>query len=201
MIAALLGPPGSGKGTQAEFLVKGFGLAHVSTGNLLRAEAKAGTDLGRAAAEIMETGELVPDDMVVRMVEHRLQQRDVADVGALLDGFPRTVPQAEALTEMLKRTHHQIDVIVCLDVPVAVLEQRIMQRAEKEGRSDDTAISFEQRMREYTEKTVPVIDYYRANGMHIVSVNGDMAIEDVGRDVAAAVTGVAQLPANDGRRG
>ena len=178
MITVLFGPPGSGKGTQAAIISERFGLPHVSTGQMLRDEVDAGSELGREVEPIMKSGGLIPDDMMVRIIEHRIAQPD-AQHGVLLDGFPRTVPQARELDEMLDRTGREIGVVLFFDVPENELKKRIAHRSEIDHRADDTPEAYVQRMREYEEKTAPVIDYYRDRGTRIEFVNGHAPIEDV----------------------
>jgi adenylate kinase len=178
VITVLFGPPGSGKGTQAEIISERFSLPHVSTGQMLRDEVAAGTELGREVAPIMESGGLIPDDMMVRIIEHRLSSPD-AEQGVLLDGFPRTVPQAEALDEMLERTGREIGVVLFFDVPEDELRKRIAHRSDIDHRADDTPEAFVQRMREYEAKTAPVLDYYQDRGTRIEFVNGNAPIEAV----------------------
>jgi adenylate kinase len=178
LITVIFGPPGSGKGTQASIISKRFGMPHVSTGDMLRDEVAAESDLGREVGPIMKNGGLIPDDMMVRLIEHRLAQPDAA-AGALLDGFPRTVPQAKALDEMLERTGREISVVLFFDVPEAELSKRIAHRAGIDHRADDTPEAFIHRMREYEAKTAPVIGYYQDRGTRIEFVNGHAPIEAV----------------------
>lgn len=178
MIAILFGPPGSGKGTQAAIISERFGLPHISTGQMLRDEVEAGTELGREVGPIMATGGLVPDQTMVRVIEHRLAQPDARD-GVLLDGFPRTVPQARELDEMLERTGREIGVVLFFDVPEAELVRRIAHRAELDHRADDTPEAFIERMREYEAKTAPVIGYYEDRGTRVEYVNGNAPIDAV----------------------
>ena len=178
MITIIFGPPGSGKGTQAAIISERFQLPHISTGEILRDEVAAGSELGREVAPIMEGGELIPDDMMVRVIEHRIAQPD-AGPGVLLDGFPRTVPQAEALDGMLERTGREIGVVLFFDVPESELSKRIAHRAEIDHRADDTPEAFIHRMREYEAKTAPVLDYYQGRGTRIEFVNGNAPIEVV----------------------
>ncbi len=178
MITIIFGPPGSGKGTQAAIISERFQLPHISTGEILRDEVAAGSELGREVAPIMEGGELIPDDMMVRVIEHRIAQPD-AEPGVLLDGFPRTVPQAEALDGMLERTGREIGVVLFFDVPESELSKRIAHRAEIDHRADDTPEAFIHRMREYEAKTAPVLDYYQGRGTRIEFVNGNAPIEVV----------------------
>ncbi|MGH7721457.1 MAG: adenylate kinase [Candidatus Dormibacteria bacterium] len=178
MITILFGPPGSGKGTQASIISKRFLLPHVSTGDMLRDEVAAGTELGHQVEPIMRSGGLIPDDMIVRIIERRLTQPDAA-AGVLLDGFPRTVPQAEELDAMLERTAREIGVVLFFDVPESELRKRIAHRAEIDHRADDTPEAFIQRMREYEAKTAPVVEYYKDRGTRIEFVDGNLPIEAV----------------------
>jgi adenylate kinase len=178
VITVLFGPPGSGKGTQAEIISERFSLPHVSTGEMLRDEVAAGSEQGRQVAPIMESGGLIPDDMMVRIIEHRLSQPDAQD-GVLLDGFPRTVPQARELDEMLERTGREIGVVLFFDVPESELVKRIAHRADLDHRADDTPEAFIQRMREYEAKTAPVIGYYQDRGTRIEFVDGNAPVETV----------------------
>jgi adenylate kinase len=178
VITVLFGPPGSGKGTQAAIISRRFGLPHISTGEMLREEVAAGTDLGREVGPIMSSGELIPDSTMVRVIEHRLSAPD-ARAGVLLDGFPRTVPQATELDGMLERTGREIGVVLFVDVPEDELRKRIAHRAEMDHRADDTPEAFVQRMREYVAKTAPVIDYYQDRGTRVEFVNGNAPIDAV----------------------
>jgi adenylate kinase len=193
MITILFGPPGGGKGTQAAHITERYGLPHVSTGEMLREEASRGTALGNEVAPIMAEGRLVPDDLIVRVIESRLSQPD-ASRGVLLDGFPRTVPQARALDAMLHRRRGQVDLVLCLDVPEDVLIQRLLDRARTEGRADDNLETIQTRLDVYRRDTAPVLDHYRSSGVRIEEVDGDARIEEVTRRVYTAmerVTGSA----------
>jgi adenylate kinase len=178
LITVIFGPPGSGKGTQASIISRRFGMPHVGTGDMLRDEVAAGSDLGREVGPIMKNGGLIPDDLMVRLIERRLTQPD-AQAGVLLDGFPRTVPQADALDEMLERTGREIGVVLFFDVPEAELSKRIAHRAGIDHRADDTPEAFIHRMREYEAKTAPVVGYYQDRGTRIEFVNGHAPIEAV----------------------
>lgn len=178
MIAVLFGPPGSGKGTQAAIISERFGLPHISTGQMLRDAVAAGSDLGREVGPIMAGGGLIPDETMVRVIEQRLAKPD-ARGGVLLDGFPRTVPQAAELDAMLERTGREIGVVLFFDVPETELVKRIAHRAELDHRADDTPEAFIARMREYEAKTAPVIDYYKGRGTRIEHVNGNAPIDAV----------------------
>jgi adenylate kinase len=160
----LLGPPGAGKGTQAERLVRSLGIPQISTGDMLRAAVKAGTPVGREAKGYMDRGELVPDAVVIGVAEERLAAAD-AKTGFILDGFPRTAAQAEALDGMLARLGVSLERCVALAVDENELVERLLKRAEIEGRADDNETSIRTRMRVYREQTQPLIDYYRAHGV------------------------------------
>jgi adenylate kinase len=188
VIAVMFGPPGSGKGTQASRVAARLGVPHIATGDMLRDEVARGTALGREAEPIMRGGNLVPDDLVVRVIESRLAQPDAAE-GVLLDGFPRTVHQAQALDEMLARSGKRVDVLVALRVPEDVLRQRVLRRAEIEGRSDDTPEAFTQRMATYRAETEPVLEHYVGSGTRIVDVDGVGSIEDVTERIVNALSG------------
>lgn len=188
MIAVLFGPPGSGKGTQAAFMNRDFGLPHVSTGDMLRAEAGTGSRLGLEVAPLMAAGKLVPDELIVRVIDERLNRDDVQP-GVVLDGFPRTVAQAQALDAMLAGRGQGIGLILSLAVPVDDLVERLLGRAREQGRSDDTAEVIRERMQEYERKTAPVLDHYRQSGVRVASIDGVGSIDDVRRRVRAEVVG------------
>ncbi len=171
MIGIIFGPPGSGKGTQASRIEGEFHLVHLSTGDILRSEVKRGSEIGKEVARIMAAGDLVPDDIIVRIVRRRLPESEVGE-GVLLDGFPRTLEQARALDEMLASEGHQVDFVIALDVPEDVLVERILHRAAIEGRPDDTREAIAERMHEYHKLTEAVLDYYRRHGVRVIEVDG-----------------------------
>jgi len=185
VIVVIFGPPGSGKGTQAALVAQRIGVPHVATGDILRAETAKGTPLGREVEPIMRAGHLVPDDLVVRVIESRLAEPDAAP-GALLDGFPRTIPQAVALDEMLERNRRRVEVVVPLNVPEDVLAERVRRRA-PEGRPDDTPEAFVKRMHVYRTETAPVLDYYRRKGTCIAEVDGVGDVDAVTERIADAL--------------
>ncbi len=177
MRLVLLGPPGSGKGTQASRLKDYLQVPHISTGDLLRAEVAAGSPLGLAAKEIMARGELVSDDILLGMLEARFSRPDTAG-GFILDGYPRNLAQARALGELLERIGQPMDCAVQLDVDSELLVQRIAGRAAAEGRADDTPDSVRTRLKVYDDQTAPVIEYYRQHGQLTV-VDGVGSLDDV----------------------
>ena len=186
MNVLLIGPPGSGKGTQGERLAARLGLEHIAIGDLLRAEVTAGSAVGHEAASFMQRGELVPDDVILRLLMPRVFA--AADAGGyLLDGFPRSVEQAEAVRAEAAERGAGPDVVIYLDVPRAELMRRILARASVEGRADDNEATVENRLHVFDEATRPLIDYYRGRGLLRV-IDADRA-ED---EVTAAI--LADLP-------
>ncbi len=191
MIVVLFGPPGSGKGTQAERIAALMGIPHVSTGEILRAEVASDSELGREAAPIMQSGALIPDDLMIRIIEQRITQPD-ADKGVVLDGFPRTVAQAAALELMLERAGRAV-VVINLDVSPEQVRERILRRAQIEGRQDDTADTFAERMRVYERETAPVVDHFRAAGVRIERIDGAPPVDQVTEQIVK----VLGVPAAD----
>ncbi len=178
MIGIIFGPPGSGKGTQATKIEGEFGLKHLSTGDILRAEVASGSPIGREAGRIMAAGDLVPDGLIVDIVRARLPEAE-AGAGVLLDGFPRTVRQAQALDAMLSDEGHEVDVVVALEVPEKELVERLLHRAQLEGRADDTREAITERMHEYHKLTEAVLDHYGRQGVLVERVDGMGSPDDV----------------------
>jgi adenylate kinase len=170
----ILGPQGSGKGTQAKRIAAAHGIPHVATGDILRAAIAEGTELGEKVAPIMERGDLVPDDLMVELIRERLADED----GFVLDGFPRTVPQAEALDAMLYEIGKPFDAVLLLEVGDDVALERLLSRRAEEGRSDDAPDVIRNRLRLYHGLTEPVVERYRESGT-LVAVNGEQPVEDV----------------------
>jgi len=183
----LFGPPGAGKGTQAKVLVETRGLPQLSTGEMLRAAVKAGTSLGKKVDSLLTKGELVPDDVVIDIIAQRYDQPDCAK-GAVFDGFPRTIPQAEALDAMLQARSRKIDVVLELKVNDKVLLERVEQRIKEGGilRSDDTPETLRHRLGVYYRNTAPLLDYYGKQGK-VVTIDGMASITDVTKKIAAAL--------------
>src|SRR6202022_4639561 len=195
----LLGPPGSGKGTQAQRLVHKYGIVQLSTGEMLRAAVAAGTPVGLQAKEIMANGGLVPDEVVVGIISDRLDQPD-ARKGFILDGFPRTVPQAAALDELLKKKHLKLDAVVELRVNESALLERVETRAAEtrargeEVRIDDTPEVLTKRLAQYRALTEPLIHYY-SEKRKLLTVDGMMTIEHVTREINRILTAIGAVEA------
>lgn len=181
----LMGAPGAGKGTQAKKLQEALGLPQVATGDLFRENLKSETDLGRLAKSYMDAGKLVPDEVTVGMVKDRLSRPDCHH-GAILDGFPRTRAQAEALDDLLAEMNAGINVVPYIKVSQEMLVQRLLKRALIEGRADDNEDTIRTRMRVYQEQTQPLLDYYEERGL-LVEINGEQPIENVFRDLAIII--------------
>jgi adenylate kinase len=187
MNIVLFGPPGAGKGTQAEILKNDLGLAHLSTGDMLRAAVAAETELGLQAKAIMEEGKLVPDEVITGVVADRIEAPDCAN-GFILDGFPRTLPQAEALDTLLAEKGKRLDAVVEVRVPDEVLISRIEKRAAETGgeRADDNAETLKRRLAVYHEQTAPVLPYYERRGvLHVI--DGDRPVEEVTAAIEAVL--------------
>jgi adenylate kinase len=190
MRLVLFGAPGSGKGTQATRLKERLGVPHISTGDLLRAEIKEGTELGLKAKGLMDAGALLPDDIMLGIIEHRLSQPD-AKPGFILDGYPRNLAQAAALDEVLARIGQPLDVVVKLDVPDEAIVGRCEVRFEKEGRPDDKPETVKKRLGIYAEQTAPVASFYEQRGKLRV-VDGDGELDAVTQRVLDVLPGGVQ---------
>jgi adenylate kinase len=193
----LLGPPGSGKGTQAQRLVHRHGIVQLSTGEMLRAAVAAQTPVGLRAKDIMASGGLVPDEIVVGIISERIDQPD-AKKGFILDGFPRTVPQAEALDELLKKKHMKLDAVIELRVNESALLERVERRAAEtrargeEVRIDDTPEVLIKRLASYRQQTEPLIHYY-SERRKLLTVDGMMTIEHVTREINRILTAIGAV--------
>ena len=185
MRIVLLGAPGSGKGTQAARLKAELGIAHISTGDLLRAAVKAGTPLGLKAKAVMEAGQLVSDEIVLGMLEERLAQPDTR-AGFILDGYPRNLAQADALDQLLKRIGQPLDAVLKLNVPDADIVARCEIRFKAEGRADDNPETVRKRLQVYAQQTAPVADYYLNRGL-LSEIDGVGAIGAISARLLAAL--------------
>jgi adenylate kinase len=181
----VFGPQGAGKGTQAKRIAAEYELPHVSTGDMFRAAIAAGSELGKRVEPILAKGELVPDELTVALIRERLSQRDAAQ-GFVLDGFPRTVAQAEALDEMLQEIGRKLDAILFFEVSDEVATERMLTRAAEEGRADDTPEAIARRLALYHEQTEPVFEHYRVTG-RLVPLHGERTIDEVWKEVQQAL--------------
>ena len=185
-----MGPPGAGKGTQAKYVADHFGIPAISTGDIFRANVDRGTELGLEASRYMEAGEYVPDEITNRMVRNRIDEPD-ADPGFLLDGYPRTLAQVEELDGMIAFTGHSLDAVVVLTVDPEELVHRLFDRAQKEGRPDDTEEVIRRRQELYLEQTEPLIDVYRQREI-LIEIDGMGEVEDVTKRIFDALDVVPQ---------
>jgi len=176
-----LGPPGSGKGTQGALIAEKYGIPHISTGDILRGAIASQTPLGIKAQSYVDNGDLVPDELILDLIEERLGQDD-AQNGWVLDGFPRNVPQAEFLSGLLAKLDQHCNAVVNLDVPNEVILQRLLAR----GRRDDCEKTITHRLDVYREQTAPLIDYYHHNNL-LKTVNGDRPMEEITSEIIAIV--------------
>ena len=188
----IFGPPGAGKGTQAQIIVDERGVVQLSTGDMLRSAIAAGTELGMKAKQIMDAGQLVSDEIMVGMISERMAEDDCAN-GVILDGFPRTVAQAEALDAMLDGRGVSLDKVIEIQVDEVALFARIEKRAAETGaaRSDDNADVLAQRLKVYHTNTAPVLPYYREKGL-LMSVDGMQAVEKVSEAIRQCLDGLAK---------
>jgi adenylate kinase len=185
----LLGPQGAGKGTQGKLIASEYGIPHVATGDMLRAAMADGSELGRQVKPIYDSGGLVPDDLMIALIRERLGEENARE-GFVLDGFPRTMAQAEALEEMLREIGRDLDVVFEFQVPDEVGRGRMLKRAAEEGRTDDTPEAIDERLRLYHEETKPLIEYYRSRG-NLVGVHGDRPVNEVFSEIQQTLEQVA----------
>lgn len=174
----LFGGPGSGKGTQSARLIDNYGLYHISTGELLREHIKNKTDIGRTADEYISKGQLIPDDLMISIIESVLDKEAKDKKGVILDGFPRTIPQAEALEEFLKKRGSDVHAVIGLEVPDEELTKRLIKRAEESGRSDDNPETIKKRLDVYHTQTQPLRDHYISKGKYM-PINGTGNVDDI----------------------
>jgi adenylate kinase len=186
----LLGPQGAGKGTQASRISAEYGIPHIASGEILRSEMEAGTDLGRRVKDVYDRGDLVSDDLMIELIRTRLAQPDT-DAGFVLDGFPRTTVQAEALATLFSEIGRAFNVVFALQIPDALAFERLRRRAEIEGRADDTDDAIKRRLENYHRETEPLIEHYRVRG-NLVPIHGDRSENQVFAEIQSALE---QVPA------
>jgi len=185
----LLGPQGSGKGTQAKRISAEYRIPHIATGDMLRAAIAAETPLGQQVKPILERGALVPDDLMIELIRERLEEPDAA-YGFVLDGFPRTTPQADALDAMLREIGRELTVVFALQVSDEICVERLLKRSREEGRPDDTPEAIRTRLELYHRETEPLIEHYRAQG-NLVTIHADGTPNEVFAEIQAALEQVA----------
>jgi adenylate kinase len=181
----LLGPQGSGKGTQARRIAEEYGVPHISSGDMLRATIAADTPVGRHLKPILESGELVSDELMIQLIQNRLHKADTAG-GFVLDGFPRTWAQAQALDQMLKEIGRELDVVFELQVSDDVSTDRLLHRSKDEGRTDDAPEVIAERLETYHRETEPLVEHYRARG-NLVGVHGERSVDEVFSEIQEAL--------------
>jgi adenylate kinase len=177
----ILGPPGAGKGTQAEFISQDASIPHIATGDMIRAAIADGTQLGNEVKAIYDAGDLIPDDLMIEVIRERLSQSDTAD-GFVLDGFPRTEAQAEALDSMLGDLDRELSLVLDFEVSEEVAVERLLGRAREQGRSDDSPEVVRHRLEVFHQKTEPLIAYYRTRGL-LVPIHADRSVGEVSAEV------------------
>ena len=186
----LMGPPGAGKGTQAKYVAEHFGIPAISTGDIFRANVTQGTELGVEAKKYMDAGDYVPDEITNQMVRNRIDEPD-AEPGFLLDGYPRTLAQVEELDGMIAHTGHRLDAVVVLTVDSEEVVQRLLQRAETEGRADDTEDVIRRRQEIYLAETEPLIAVYKQRGL-VNEIDGMGEVDEVTKRIFEALDDIPQ---------
>jgi adenylate kinase len=186
----VLGPQGSGKGTQAERITAAYGIPHIATGDMIREMKERDTDLGRRLREVYDRGELVNDELMIGLIRERLSRGDTLG-GFVLDGFPRTMPQAEALDELLRELGRDVDVVFEFQVPDRdELLRRMLKRAEEERRDDDTPEAIRRRLELYDRETAPLVEYYRSTRGNVVGIHADRSIDEVFQEIEQSLESV-----------
>ena len=187
----IFGAPGSGKGTQSELLVKKYNFKHISTGDVLREEIKNETELGKTAKTFIDKGQLIPDELMVDILAHVYDAFGKEHKGVIFDGFPRTIPQAEALKKMLGERGHRIAAMIELDVPEDILMDRLIKRGQQSGRSDDNEETIKKRLGVYHNQTAPLIEWYQKEGLHH-HVKGFGELQEIFADIKQVIDGLAE---------
>ena len=182
----IFGAPGSGKGTQSDLIIKKYGLEHISTGDVLRNEIKNETELGKTAKEYIDKGQLIPDELMVNILASVYDSFGKEHQGVIFDGFPRTIPQAEALKKMLSERGHKVAAMIELDVPEDELMTRLVKRGQESGRSDDNAETIKKRLDVYHNQTAPLIEWYKNEGIHH-HIDGLGELDRIFGDISAVI--------------
>lgn len=181
----IFGAPGSGKGTQSENLIEKYGLAHISTGEVLRAEIKAGTELGKVADSFISKGQLLPDELIIDILADTLDKKEKTK-GVIFDGFPRTIPQAEALKKMLAERNMEISIVIGLEVAEEELIDRLLKRGQASGRSDDNIDTIKSRLEVYNNQTNPLKEFYIKEKLY-AGIKGEGTIDGIFADIKKAI--------------
>jgi len=182
----IFGAPGSGKGTQSDLMIEHYGLGHISTGDVLRNEIKKGTELGKLAASYIDGGNLIPDELMISILANVYDSYGRGHKGVIFDGFPRTIPQAEALKKMLEERGDKVAAMIELDVPEEELMQRLIKRGQESGRADDNEETIKKRLVVYHSQTQPLIEWYKREGLHH-HVNGHGTLEAIFADIQQVI--------------
>ncbi len=186
----IFGAPGSGKGTQSEKMIEKYGLGHISTGDVLRDQIKRGTELGKTAKGYIDNGQLIPDDLMVSILADVYDSFGKDHKGVIFDGFPRTIPQAQALKDMLAKRGHKVAAMIELDVPEDELMKRLIKRGKESGRSDDNEETIKKRLTVYHNQTAPLIEWYEKEGIHH-HINGLGELDRIFGDICAVIDALA----------
>ena len=182
----IFGAPGSGKGTQSEKMIEKYGLGHISTGDVLRDQIKRGTELGKTAKGYIDNGQLIPDDLMVNILADVYDSFGKEHKGVIFDGFPRTIPQAQALKDMLAKRGHKVAAMIELDVPEDELMKRLIKRGQESGRSDDNEETIKKRLDVYHNQTAPLIEWYKNEGIHH-HIDGLGELDRIFGDISAVI--------------
>ena len=185
----IFGAPGSGKGTQSDLLIEKYGLEHISTGDVLRAEIKNGTELGKTAKGYIDNGQLIPDELMINILASVYDSFGREHKGVIFDGFPRTIPQAEALKKMLEERGDKVAAMLELDVPEDELMTRLIKRGQESGRADDNEETIKKRLVVYHSQTQPLIEWYKKEGLHH-HINGLGTLERIFGDIQKVIDGI-----------
>jgi adenylate kinase len=187
----IFGAPGSGKGTQSDLLIENYGLYHISTGDVLRAQIAKGTELGKTAESYISKGQLIPDELMIQVLKSVLEDnKEATSKGVIFDGFPRTIPQAKALNELLKEYNTEISAVVGLEVADQELVTRLIKRGEQSGRSDDNLETITKRLEVYHNQTSPLRDFYIGEGKYH-AIKGEGKVEEIFNTIREAIDSIA----------
>ena len=182
----LFGAPGSGKGTQSAKLIDNYGLHHISTGEVLRDHIKRETELGKIAKQYIDEGQLIPDELMISILDDVLEKEAKGKKGVIFDGFPRTIPQAEALNELLKKRGTELHAVVGLEVPEEELIRRMLNRGKETGRADDNLETIKKRLNVYHNQTSPLKDHYKKQNKYL-QINGSGNVDDIFRSITSGI--------------